>query len=61
VPTLIFGSLALIFYFRMWGDVAPENQVQPDNRLQSIAVMPLANMSDVAANVFLPRAYTRIF
>ncbi|MDA1066827.1 MAG: hypothetical protein O3C43_10015 [Verrucomicrobia bacterium] len=56
IPTLIFGALALFFYFQ--AKPAQESQEPLTNNLitqsteKSIAVLPLSNMSPDAANAF---------
>jgi TolB-like protein len=52
VPTLIFGALALFFYLRADGAKLLEEAEHGTGWGQSIAVLPLVNMSDVAANAF---------
>jgi TolB-like protein len=59
LPTLIFGALATYFYLQTGNSVAagkqPENQtdtVAVKSTVQSIAVMPLVNMSSHEENVF---------
>lgn len=51
-PTLIFGALALVFYLRAGGGVLLGEAEPPAREAQSIAVLPLVNMSDIAANAF---------
>ena len=54
VPTLIFGTLALFYYIQAQ-DFDPESEpmgAEPRTTMQSIAVMPLVNMSSNAENAY---------
>lgn len=52
VPTLIFGTLALVFYLRPGGDLPFVESTQDIAVEQSIAVLPLLNMSADPENGF---------
>jgi TolB-like protein len=52
VPTLIFGTLALIFYLRQGGQPSGDPSARPLSAVKSIAVLPLVNMSEIDANAF---------
>ena len=59
LPTLIFGTLALVFYLRQGDGPSVDPAAPPASAAQSIAVLPLVNMSDVDANAFFCRGCAR--
>ncbi|MDA0345990.1 MAG: tetratricopeptide repeat protein [Verrucomicrobia bacterium] len=56
IPTLIFGTLALVFYFQAKPEQEPQepltNNLITQSTEKSIAVLPLANMSPDPENAF---------
>jgi TolB-like protein len=52
LPTLIFGTLALVFYLQQGDRLSVDPVTPPISAAQSIAVLPLINMSDIDANAF---------
>ena len=52
VPTLIFGTMALVFYLRLAGDDVRIDDSVAAKAANSIAVLPLINLSASADNAF---------
>ena len=53
VPTLIFGSLAIFFYIQVQNSGAVRDEAGESARVsQSIAVLPLVNMSSIEENMY---------